>query len=701
MNPLISLFGHGLGELQKPIVVIISLLLAYLGLGFSFFFNGFFPPYLQTIIGFTIVLIIPGYLLCTILSIDFNQPIVNVIVILGISYTFATLSGLILSIIGEKTNFIAISFNSLLLYYSICIGFLLILIILKGSKTPIIFNKDILFDKLTLSLILIVPTSSIVCSIILNIFNIPYFSIIFFICLSFLPFFYNYKKYHVVLIWITAFSILISYHLVSNYLWGWDIHNQFYFANLVKQSGFWDPHIPNNLNSLLSIVIAAPIFSILMNLDLVWIFKIIFPFILSSIPVLVYLISKNQFKDEKIAFFSAFIYIFFYGFFKDMVDKQFVALFFLLLFIFIISQECNFQTKLIAFLSSMMIILSHYGVSWILLFSLTFLCVIIGFLKKFFNSNFDSRPWPLAFITTIFLLILIYWELVVSQGMTFNNIVYAGNIISDHIFEIFQPDARSGILYLQSGSNSTVWLAYKFFNLLLVIFIAVGIIFLIFSLLKRKIIIKGIPYGVIAVCFFLFLVTQTILTFGLGMDRILQIVLPILSPFAVIGFIKIFEFFPINVINQKIMKNQSLKLFAIFLCLLFLFNAGIIHELTGNPLAYSIAINKNPTWHLYSPDEIFALRFLKSTDNNIQIAIFNPWFGIKSREGTLLKGGMPDDRILRITSSTQTLSNVYIFEGNNIKIEIPELDPKLISPLISKTNKIFLSGNASVFYASP
>ena len=132
------------------------------------------------------------------------------------------------------------------------------------------------------------------------------------------------------LIFIVALSLLYHKSLISPYLWGWDIHAEYYFANLVKNLSYWDYTIPNRFNSVLSTVIIAPIYSIFGGMDLTGVFKIIYPFIFSLAPVGLYHVFRKEF-DSKIAILSTLFFVFLSVFYTDMLQlgRQQIAGFFL------------------------------------------------------------------------------------------------------------------------------------------------------------------------------------------------------------------------------------------------------------------------------------------------------------------------------------------------------------------------------------
>lgn len=103
-------------------------------------------------------------------------------------------------------------------------------------------------------------------------------------------------------------SLLLHISLISPQLNGGDIHVEYYFQNQVFQNGYWDFTIPHNYNTALSVVLLCPIYSLLLNMDAIWIFKTIYPPIFCLVPLVLFHIFSQQIGDKK-AFFSTFFFM--------------------------------------------------------------------------------------------------------------------------------------------------------------------------------------------------------------------------------------------------------------------------------------------------------------------------------------------------------------------------------------------------------
>ena len=80
------------------------------------------------------------------------------------------------------------------------------------------------------------------------------------------------KEVYPFIIFICGISLLFHWSLISMNLTGGDIQYEYYFSNLVSTYGYWSPQLPNNLNAMLSVIILPPIYSKILNINIVWIF---------------------------------------------------------------------------------------------------------------------------------------------------------------------------------------------------------------------------------------------------------------------------------------------------------------------------------------------------------------------------------------------------------------------------------------------
>ena len=101
---------------------------------------------------------------------------------------------------------------------------------------------------------------------------------------------------------------------------------------------YWNSTLPDAYNSMLSIVMLAPTYSLLTNLRLDYILKIVYPFLFSLVPLGLYKIFKTQTDNSKIAFIAVFLFISFNTFYIELLalTREMTAELFLVLLLLLI-----------------------------------------------------------------------------------------------------------------------------------------------------------------------------------------------------------------------------------------------------------------------------------------------------------------------------------------------------------------------------
>jgi len=166
------------------------------------------------------------------------------------------------------------------------------------------------------------------------------------------------------MIFMMAVGLIYQTTLISSYLVGSDIHLEYYLSNLVIENGYWDATIASGVNSCLSIVMLAPIYSLLLNMDIVWLLKIIYPLFFSLMPLALFHIFRLQIKPQY-AFLTAFFLISMPMFSMDMAQlarQQVSELFFVLVILLMVDRKLTLmQRTTLALIFGFGIVVSYYG----------------------------------------------------------------------------------------------------------------------------------------------------------------------------------------------------------------------------------------------------------------------------------------------------------------------------------------------------
>lgn len=527
-------------------------------------------------------------------------------------------------------------------------------------------------------------------------------------------------------IYMISLALLLHNTMVSQYPMRINVDVEYYYQQLVIQNGYWNSNISISTNTALSVVMIAPIFEQLLNLNINWILRCGYPILFSFVPFILYNLYSKQF-DKKSAFLSTCFLMFYFYFFIEatLLRRQQVALiFFSLILLLTISDEIvSFKKRLLMIIFTFSLIVSHYSLALIvlLLFFIiyTFLTIVeIDFIqakvsKQLFGCQYNfSKSYILIFVS-----IILTWFLYVGNGNVFSHITLLGNNIYQDFF--LQYGKSTYINQALGAGFFDVCATGKIYRLLQYssqLFIVIGSII---SIVKQKKIIDCYLQFVIAALILLFIVFFTpYLSTLINIFRIYFVLLLILAPFCLVGanliycsatnYLILFSNKLIFNYNNKTLcpkcnKMDFKKVFVIFFLLpYFLFNVGVVFEIGGFnkdnskmvqiPISPSLTYDSNSGYH--QEKEIVAAKKIGSlTDKKIPI-YGDMWIGYD------LISAWNNNSKLIYTKKEIIGSPHYIFlRDYNIlsgKFEILSKDSELDSNDFKYEDQIYDNGNVSI-----
>lgn len=573
-------------------------------------------PLLRQIVCFFYLLFIPGFLILRILKLYNMSSTETLIYSLGLSIATIMFTGFFMNIfypyvgISKPLSFFPLIVTLNVLVLSFCV---LCYVRDKEFTTQNYIDvQDILSNKFLF--LMLMPFLSIFGTYMVNYYKINSLLMLMLIGISitFLLCLYKYipEKLYPFAIWTMSISLIWHTTLISQYINVGDVVIEYQSVISIIKNSYWNWSLPNNPNSILSIVILAPIFSKLFDLDLTWVFKIVYPFLFSFVPVGVYLLIVNQTKNDKLAFLSSFVFIEISPFFYQipLIAKQSTAeIFVILLFIVILGKDSSIKNptkNILSIIFAVSLIVSHYGTSYIIMFLLIFSLLF----SYMINMKSVSKLWGVAsqklkidshvandsimkinFISLTFVILFIVftisWYVYVSNSSSFKSLIHViKNIVISIFTDYINPDTSRGLYMITRSESSFLRFVNKFLYIISQISIAIGFMYTIFYDTKLKF---TSNYLLTSIYFLTLLFSAIIFSgFTVMMDptRLYHLSLFILSPFCIIGF----------QLYKKIFQCSSgfcLKILSLFLILFFLFNTSFIYEV-ANDHPYSISIGQ-------------------------------------------------------------------------------------------------------------
>jgi uncharacterized membrane protein len=355
----------------------------------AIFFN---IPALRQILALAFLTIVPGLLILHILKLKKLRPIERIIFSVGLSIAFLMFIGLLSNAL---LPLIGISKPLSLLPLVITINISLLVLCALGYKinkdftNPISLNLGDLLSPPALFLCLI-PFLAIFATYLVNFYHTNILIMVLIVVIALVGLLIGFdrfihKEFYPLAIFVIALSLLFHRSLLSMYVGGWDIQYEYHLCNAVEMNSIWDPATPGTLNSMLSLVILAPIYSITSNIDLTWVFKIVYPLLFSLVPLVLYYVFQKQ-TSAKIAFLASFFFISFLTSFAEMptlARQEIAELFLVLMLLLMLDKDMDRMKRAFLFIIfSASLTVSHYGLTYIYM-----LCLIPAWLMLVLMDN--------------------------------------------------------------------------------------------------------------------------------------------------------------------------------------------------------------------------------------------------------------------------------------------------------------------------
>lgn len=498
-----------------------------------------------------------------------------------------------------------------------------------------------------------------------------------------------------------SISLLLHTSLISPYIWGADIHAEYYLANLVISHSYWDHTLPGNVNAMLSIVVLAPMFTEISGISLTAVFKIVYPLLLALVPLGLYQIYKCL-TNETLAFLGAFFFVSFFGFHTALVvlPRQAIAEIFLVLIIMLmldreLTRQANFALYVI-FGASMVV--SHYGLTYLYLFALVAMWVMLALVSSSQIHRFAE--WTLAPFRQVakgisgivhrlvtrektitiwhiifFVIFAILWNANVAGGTSFGTIINIfQDIGSDFFAEFLNPEYVHGLDKIISKRPNPLHEIAKYLHLATLIFIVTGVIGLGFKLRLEKIRGEFFAFALVALFIAASGVTVPYIASSLETSRFYQITLIFLSLFCAVGGVILFKAVIAAFWGPAAgdLPETCTKAVAVIFAVLFLFNTGWVYECARDgQLSIALSqesitnqqdvIGKNQLYRMYIPeyDVRSAVWFSKVRDPNLMI------YADLTRKDHVMHsyGCVEQQHPLLTNSSSSVMPGAYVYLG--------------------------------------
>jgi len=286
----------------------------------------------------------------------------------------------------------------------------------------------------------------------------------------------------------TAVGLLVFGSLHTPFLSGRDASWEFYFANLVVETGRWDPAISFKADVMLGISLVRPGYAMLTGLPLESVYKYTTPLLFAAVPVGLYHLTRSRrWASVTVASLSAFLLISFWSFSVKLSHnyRQQLAMTFLLLFVLAWGRTRGTgrtgrlgPVLLVAFGFGMAV--SHYGTTFVFM-ALSGFVAVVAFAFVLANERLEwfedaPRKLPLAALAA-FLVLGMTWYMHVGRGILFNQLSRIGGKILIDLLGLktsVSATGGSGARWVTRDLYSVSYEVFRWLNYVTAGFVTVG-----------------------------------------------------------------------------------------------------------------------------------------------------------------------------------------------------------------------------------
>jgi len=455
-------------------------------------------PIVRETLAFVYLTFVPGYLLYRLLGISPKYRSEAILYTVGLSLTSLMVIGVVVNF-GLRAAGFAQPISELTVVVSVALVVLLIGAMLnpaESSTRTIRINLDDLWSPLSLSLALL-PFVGIFGGLALtwydtNLVLLGLYAVVAVIPLlairGWIP-----TRYYPAVLWAVGLSLLFQNTLSGQYLgWG-DQPKEALLALEVLRSGFWTPEAAPAFGSkyaMLRIVILHPVYTLFTDLKLVWVFKLIHPLLFSLTPLALYG-AYRRIVAERTAFLSVYFYMSLFSFYIVLSRNTRTAtalLFLSLLAVLVADAELSpVNRKVLSLVFVASIVVSHYGVSYIVLSALVATVLATRLTQTLSDRQIGgkaiARDYGRALVTTatfvVFYAVVTFgWYIYASpNSKAFNLLVGFGQSFTSRLSEFYtSPGSTSASTrYVVTDFTSTTLESIKIYNIVLGALIVVGV----------------------------------------------------------------------------------------------------------------------------------------------------------------------------------------------------------------------------------
>lgn len=596
------------GSLDLPLIL--SVQVVYL---LAAFFN---VIVLRELLGVVLLTFVSGYLILRLMKLDRRLGLVNTVVLsVGLSVSFDMFIGLVANFL---LPFVGIGRPldefPLLVVFNVSLVLILLGSQLRGRAPPTVgFDLKKLLSPRVILFAVFLPALGVVGSIYAAATNDGVLLLaldVAIVLVIFVGVLFRSKvsMFFALVVIVIALALLFRAPLISRYSLGSDQFDEYYVFRHLNANGYWSQDFNWNVpglaglelgkaNNMLSVTILPQVYSQVLGISSLSTFDFLYFLIGSFVLLALYSLYCTQVdRTEALLgvffFVSAMLEVFGLG-----PDKQIVAtLFYVLIFFLFFNKELvSFEKTVLLVIFGASIIVSHYSLSYILIFLVFFLWFISFVFKKPSRISLG--------ICVLFLVMAFAWYIFVSGSANFTDFVrFGNNIYSNFLTDFFSPGARSSQVLTGIGATSAVSFLHQIGRYVFYLGDALIVLGVFWLIVKRKKLKFDAEFAALIVLN-LFILIMTIavpmLASSFTESRFYLVCCLFLSPAAILGIRAVSE------IGQKLWRRSTfIGLALIFLIIFFMFNSEFVYAITGD-VTYEVQMSMYNQSRLYMSSQLY------------------------------------------------------------------------------------------------
>lgn len=626
---------------------------------------------------FCYLLFVPGIVLKRLLRIDDANLPETLAFSVALSITFLFLLGLfvnaLLPLMGFKEP---LSSFSILLFVNISI----LLISLVRSPTQQLNQKFLKSLFSTRNLVIVFPILGILGSILSAYYQNSAVLLLLIVLIAISIILAVYRKvfshpsYPVLFLTITLALVFMGF-FSTRFASSFDETFEFYSFRITQIDHYWNPsYLPSGglqlwkTHSMLSVNMLPSMIIETSGIDNESLYKLLYLFVVSFIPVVAYKFFRTQFTREVSFMATTFLLVNCIGQGWGNAMQHVAQLFYVFLLFMLFREGTSRVSKTVLFgLFAFSLVVSHYSMA--IIFAITLLlCWLLLTITRTVSPKITLTHVLLVFI------LLFSWYVYISQGATFQAIQESASLVMNSISSKFLDiNARGSSIvqffgFSQTASSTIFHQASKFVFQISAFLIVLGFINMLHNRSKIRFAKEFQAFVFLNLTIILLNIALPNLSGTLLMQRFYQTTLIVLSPMFVLGGYLIFD-----VLGKKFSRVKTEKLARLFLLsiliLLLLFQSGFVYELArvqcwSIPLS-GYRIDKVTLYEglgVNNAFDVYGATWLGSVRRNQGQYVYSD---DNARDGPLLSYGLIKSQFIIIFSNTTTapLAESYIFLG--------------------------------------